>query len=127
VRSLALLLVLVSAGCRLQPRPTAVPDARAELAQRADSLAALDPEDEAREAIARGDLRFLATCGFACLPTGIDRPAARIPQDSLHIIAGTSDAVTSEEVARLNAVAREYASRYNQVILEARRARSPAP
>jgi hypothetical protein len=45
--------------------PEPGPPARSpELAVRADSLARLDPKREARAAIARGDLRFIAVCGY---------------------------------------------------------------
>ena len=98
-----------------------------ELAQRADSLSKLDAEAEARAAIARGDLRFIAVCGFACLPPGVPMDSARSSRDSLALrgdslltIAGTSDAVVNQDVARLNDVAAAYARRYNRLIWERR-------
>lgn len=137
-RLVAVLIVPLLAGCRSEPRPIAagadsVPPASSpragtaqrspDLARRADSLAALDPEQEARGAIARGDLRFVGVCGFACLPVGVPLDSARrsrdslaIRGDSLRLIAGTSDAVVNEDVARLNEVARRYAERYNRIV-----------
>src|SRR6185437_1016774 len=80
-----------------------------ELAQRADSLAKLDPEREARAAIARGDLRFIAVCGYVCVPVGVPlaralrtRDSLAVRSDSLRIVLGTSDDITNEDVARLN-------------------------
>ena len=94
-----------------------------ELARRADSLVRLNPTREARAAIARGDLRFLAFCTDACRPVGVpldsaisagDRPA--LQEDSTVAIAGTSDAIINGDMARLDSVAGAYAARYNQVI-----------
>lgn len=124
-----LLLAALAPGCGVPQgsTPPDMPADRSVLARRADSLAALDPEAEARKAIVRGDLRFLGTCGFACEPTGIDPTVVEVSQHGLRIIEGTSDAITSKEVARLNAVAADYATRYNQVILRARLDRSRRP
>jgi len=103
-----------------------------ELARRADSLAKLDPESEARRAIARGDLRFIGVCGYVCVPVGIpldsatgSRDSLATSTDSLHLIDGTSDNIANDDVARLNEVAARYARRYNRIIW-ARRAKPPA-
>ena len=124
--------MLAAVGCS-QPR-SGVPGrdtARSgspELAARADSLERLDPEREARAAIALGDLRFLAVCGFACIPVGVPLDSVRQTSDSLAVrgdsirtIPGTSDAIVNQDVERLNNVARVYASRYNSVIWERRK------
>lgn len=99
-----------------------IPEHSPELAARADSLARLDPEVEAHAAIARGDLRFIAVCGYACMPSGVPLDSAMRTRDSLALrdslrsIPGTSDAIFNQDVARLNTEAHEYATRYNRII-----------
>ena len=107
-----------------------------ELASRADSLERLDPEQEAHAAIARGDLRFLAVCGYVCLPVGVpwesilrSADSSAVRGDRVRGIPGTSDSIRNEDVARLNTVAADYAARYNHVIwtrLKGIRASRPA-
>ena len=143
------ILLLVFTSCRRADRGAAagadgtppslgLPAHSPDVARQADSLVALRPEDEARRAIARGDLRFLAVCGYACIPPGVPfDSAARSPDslpvrslDSLHVIEGTSDNVVNADVARLNDVASDFATPYNRVIwrerLRRRRTRPPA-
>ena len=142
MRSFPLLLTLAAAGCASeQPKlgarnidsPRADSDTVAAIPgavqlARADSLERLDPEREARIAIARGDLRFLAVCGYACIPAGVSRDSLppsdslAIREDSVHKIPGTSDAL-GPGVMRLNSAAGTYAARYNRLILVHRRAR----
>jgi hypothetical protein len=123
-RPFALALLLAAACASAQTSGNAP---SSELTRRADSLASLDPRGEARAAINRGDLRFVGVCGFACLPVGVPLDSLRMSPDSmagrgdsLRIIAGTSDAVVSQDVARLNEVARRYAQPYNRVIWDRR-------
>jgi hypothetical protein len=127
-----------AAGANSTPPSLGLPAHSPDIARRADSLLALHPADEARRAIARGDLRFLADCGDACMASGVPLDsAARSPDslavsslDSLHVIEGTSDNVINADVARLNDVASDFATRYNRVIwrerLRRRRMRPPA-
>ena len=103
------------------------PDRSPELAQRADSLAKLDPEREARAAIAQGDLRFIAVCGYVCVPVGVPlgralrtRDSLAVRSDSLRIVLGTSDGIANADVERLNDVAAKYAGRYNRLIWDQR-------
>jgi hypothetical protein len=137
----ALVVLLTVVGCRANhrtdsriadsPRPGALAsvlsECSPELAHRADSLAKLNPEREARAAIARGDLRFIAVCGYVCVPVGIPldnalrtRDSLALGSDSLRSIDGTSDDIANEDVARLNEVAAQYADRYNRLIWEQR-------
>jgi hypothetical protein len=137
----ALLVLWTVVGCRANHQtdsgvadsppseaPASVLSERApELAQRADSLAKLNPEREARAAIARGDLRFIAVCGYACVPVGIPldrvlrtRDSLALRSDSLRSIDGTSDSIVNEDVARLDEVAARYAGSYNRLIWDRR-------
>ena len=137
----AFLVLWIVAGCRAeqpsdsraadvpssQATETGLPKHAPELARRADSLAKLDPEREAREASARGDLRFIAVCGYACEPVGVPLDRALRTRDSLAFrgeslrsIVGTSDDIVNKDVAQLNEVATWYARRYNQVIWDRR-------
>ena len=143
------ILLLAFTSCRGADRGAAADTDRAasslglpahspDIARRADSLLALRPEDEARRAIARGDLRFLADCGDACMPSGVPLDSAARSRDSLavgrldslHLIKSTSDDVINADAARLNDVASDFATRYNRVIWRERlrrgRMRPPA-
>ena len=99
-----------------QGRPAGPPA----LVKRADSIEALDPATEVRKAIDRGDVRFIAICGYACFPPGVDlrdsTVTVAIRSRALHYVEGTSDGITSEAVARLNIVAAAYAERYNRLL-----------
>lgn len=95
----------------------AIPDRSPDAAARAESLSALDPVAEARRAILRGDLRFLAVCGYTCIPVGIDLTSSGVAiLDSLRAIEGTTDAPPNDDVVRLNQTAAQYAGAYNRVI-----------
>ncbi|MDB4875295.1 MAG: hypothetical protein JWM41_1741 [Gemmatimonadetes bacterium] len=101
-----------------------------ELRQRADSLAALDPVKEAREAAGRGDFRYLAVCGTACVPIGLAadtvcllQGCASVRPEETHPIAGMEMPVMNADVARLDSVAGRYGARYNHVIREYRNKR----
>jgi hypothetical protein len=149
MRLFILLLALSSLACdgdqRRSPVPspdtldsastsvTGIPNRSPELASRADSLERLDPEREARAAIARGDLRFLAVCGYACMPVGVPLDSAlrsadsmAVRKDSVHAVAGTSDFIVNQDVDRLNRVAGKYAARYNRVIWARRKELRPS-
>ena len=109
-----------------EARP-AIPASSPDLARRADSLERLDPRAEAQAAIRRGDLRFVAVCGYTCKPLGIPVDSASwspdslaLSPDSLRQIAGTSDNIVNADIGRLNRVAAEYASRYNPLIWQQR-------
>jgi hypothetical protein len=104
---------MCACGHRIPPGPPAI-------AQRAESIAALDPASELRKALNRGDLRFIAVCGYVCVPPGVDLNDSvvvrAIRARDMHYIEGTSDAVGSEAVARLNTVGADYAERYNRLL-----------
>ena len=139
MRLFILLLTLAPLACKGDqrrsrvPRPdtveaastavVGVPDRSPELASRADSLERLDPELEARAAIARGDLRFIALCGYDCVPVGVPLDSAlhssdslAVREDSVRKVPGTSHAILNRDVDRLNRVAATYAGRYNRLI-----------
>ena len=108
----------------------ALPDSSPVLGRRADSLAALDPAREAAMSAARGDFRFVGTCGYACGVFGsahdtISASSERgaLVRDSLRIIEGTSDAVLNRDIARLDSIGVSFANRYNLAMLRERLAR----
>jgi len=103
-----------------------IPARSPELARRADSLAGLDPGTEVRKAIARRDHRLIAVCGYACVPPGVDLRDTLVQRalERLRPIVGTSDAILNADVARLNKVSSEYATRYNRLLLAALRRRA---
>ena len=108
---LGVALLTVSACARHQP-PAHSPD----LARRADSLQALNPEVELQNALARHDERFIGVCSFACLPVGLSSERIGAYPIELNIVQGTTDAPKDEDAMRLNRVADHYAERYNRLL-----------
>src|ERR1044072_7082036 len=91
-----------------------------EVVRRADSLFKLDPLSEARRAIERGDLRAVGVCGYVCRPPEFtEADTGGLRRYGQVLIAGTSDGVATEGVARLNIVASRYAAAYNRLIFAA--------
>ena len=82
-------------------------------------IAARDAVADARTAIARGDLRFVAIHGFSTEVPGVTLTERELNQDH-RLIEGTSDFYTSPAELALNERAREYATQYNAEILAAR-------
>lgn len=110
-------------GCAQAPKSPIEADA----ARRADSLLALNPAVEFQQALERGDLRAIGVCGFACLAEGVEGSDYDLIRGRpLNIIAGTSDAIGGPDVARLDAVADTYATRYNRLLIEHLKAHPPS-
>jgi hypothetical protein len=95
--------------------------------RRADSLAALNPTREARAAIARGDLRYVALCQLACVVIGVvpdsicllgDCAPAR--QGSVITINGAGMLSNRTDLVRLDSIAGVYGTRYNRILREFR-------
>ena len=75
------------------------------------------PTDDAKEAIRRNDLRFLAARGYALTVPGIDDYHERFSEKyKYRIIEGTTDTPKDNEGFRLQDRAIEYAKSYNLVI-----------
>jgi hypothetical protein len=94
-----------------------------DIRQRADSLAALDPEREARGAIARGDLRYLAVCRIVCTAIGIHPDSlcllGRCESErryAVRPIEGMEQATITPDIAHLDSIAQLYGKRYNSVL-----------
>lgn len=73
---------------------------------------------DADAAMRLGDHRLLGVYGFTLMIPGLD-PEQRPDASQLRPIECTSDAFSSAEDRRLNDTAREYARRYNEVVLQA--------
>jgi hypothetical protein len=105
--------LLTVAACARHRLPGRSPD----LARRADSLQALNPEVELQNALARHDERFIGVCSIACLPVGLSsEQIGRYPME-LNIVQGTTDAPKDEDAMRLDRVADHYADRYNRLLV----------
>jgi hypothetical protein len=87
-----------------------------DLARRADSLQALNPDRELQHALARHDERFIGVCSIACLPVGLSSDQMGRFHKQLNIIAGTTDAPEDDDAMRLNRAARHYAEKYNRLL-----------
>lgn len=79
---------------------------------------AIDPdnaESDARDALARNDNDLVGVCGFSCLAPG----ATPADEERLGVrfIEGTSDMIVWPGEAEYNDRARNYATRYNKVVL----------
>lgn len=79
------------------------------------SLNPANAERDAREALARGDRHLVGVCGFSCSAPG----ATPLDEERLGVqmIENTGDYIRLPGEAEYNDRAREYATRYNRVIL----------
>lgn len=78
-----------------------------------------DPEKDALEAIAKGDLRLRAVYGYTMIIPGIKDDYTKYKKAyGINPIEGTSDYLQNEEHGKLNTIAVKYAEKYNQVILK---------
>ena len=78
-----------------------------------------NPDSTAAKAIEQDRIFFLGIMGYALIVPGVDNYYERFQnQIPVKVIEGTSDFITSEEVRTLNAKARQYALRYNAVVLQ---------
>jgi hypothetical protein len=118
ISSCLLLLGALSGIARAQGSDTTARRVLAELRQRADSIEHLDVNRELALALARGDRRFIGVRGYVIIAPGVALGDPFYPkQDQMRAVEGTSDHIWAPEVARLNRVASEYASRYNRLLL----------
>ena len=78
-----------------------------------------DPIEDASKALARGNTKFMAVYGYALYIPGIEGNSIKKAYEKGNYIAieGTGDDLCSEEHARLNIIASEYAKIYNQQLL----------
>ncbi|MDO9289515.1 MAG: hypothetical protein Q7T83_12090 [Thermodesulfovibrionales bacterium] len=78
-----------------------------------------NPEKDAKEAIAKGDLRLRAVYGYTLTVLGIKGDYTKYREIyGINPIEGTSDFLQNEEHGKLNALATKYAEKYNRVILK---------
>ncbi|SLJ83452.1 hypothetical protein DABAL43B_0234 [Psychrobacter sp. DAB_AL43B] len=76
-----------------------------------DYLYQADPTADAREALARGDLRVYGVYGYSMTTPGIRREC--VDEENIIPIEGTSDTRQSYEEAQFNTLAHLYAEYYN--------------
>ena len=77
------------------------------------------PVKDAKIAIAKRELKFIAVHGFAISIPGLSgtEQSTAMVNNNFRVIEGTGDDLCSEEHAQLNTKAFEYASRYNKTIM----------
>jgi len=90
-----------------------------DLVEKLKWLESANPELDAKKAIDRKDFRLRAIYGYVLSVPGVDQRDYDEYKRTFGFnpIEGTSDSLISEEHARLNQLASEYAFRYNKVIL----------
>lgn len=78
-----------------------------------------DPGKDAKQAIAKGDFRLVAVYGYTLIIPGLNGDLSKYEKlYGIRVIEGTSDVMQNEEHGKLNALASEYAKKYNRIILE---------
>jgi len=82
-----------------------------------EALESADPAADVNRAIAAGDLRFVGVIGVALIVPGAPDWVHVTPQGHVRYIPNTSDAFESEEHARLQQIAYNYAEKYNRILL----------
>ena len=107
----------VSACDRREPADNMIP---AELKR----LERADPSKDLAEALRTNDLRFLGLGGYSReVVPGVPDFDERYKQFGMTMIPGTGDVFENAEHKRLQRVARDYARRYNMLLLEHLRSR----
>jgi hypothetical protein len=77
-----------------------------------------DAVKDAKHALAKNDKRLLALRGVSLYVPGLDEPMSQIKSKyAVDVIDGTSDTFCDKRHEELNAIARKYATAYNQVII----------
>jgi len=78
-----------------------------------------DPENDAKDAIAKSDFRLRAVYGYTLTVPGIKGDHTKYKEIyGINPIEGTSDFLQNEEHGKLNALATKYAEKYNRIILK---------
>lgn len=78
-----------------------------------------NPEKDAKEAIAQGDVRLRAVYGYTLVVPGIKGDYTKYKETyGLNPIEGTSDFIQNEEHGKLIKLATKYAEKYNRIILK---------
>jgi len=103
------LTVAVSHGCSSKG---------GEYAQQIKVLESADVAADVKNAVSKGDLRFVGVMGVGLLVPGVpdyqEKYAARY---GVRVIENTSDAIENEEHRRLQDVAYHYAEKYNSLLI----------
>src|SRR5436305_1178741 len=79
-----------------------------------DALESADPAKDAAAALAAGDLRFVGVMGVGEIVPGAPQWVLQSPHVHARFIPNTSDAIESNQHARLQKVAHDYAAKYNK-------------
>jgi hypothetical protein len=105
-------VALIFAILRWQPWLSAT---EREYLNKAEAFDNADVASEVREAIRRGDRRFVGVYEDGLTVPGVSGPIA---PDSVRVIEGTSDAMSGRSQWRFQRAALEYARRYNALLSE---------
>lgn len=122
------LIALLVAGCA-EPRhtsPSLPLTSNSGGEQKLRWLYSANPQRDLKEALSRGDRRFIGVYGFAPTVPGIGPENPLCKRYGVRYLEGTSDAITSEEDYKLNDLAEKYAEKYNLLLVQHLRRGHPA-
>lgn len=112
----ASLLVVVFAV--VASSPTGCSNTKGKYAPQLQSLQSADVGADVAAAVFRGDFRFVGVMGYAlAVPAVPDYHEKYAARHDVRVIENTSDAIESPEHEQLQQVARDYAERYNKLLL----------
>jgi hypothetical protein len=78
-----------------------------------------DPNKDVEEAILRNDWRFVGVMGYTTEVPGVEHFSKQYRKEyGVRVIEGTTDNVTSPDLAHLNEIAHSYALKYNKLLLK---------
>ena len=102
-------------GAALLHSPAVARDQRSDV-QQMQWLSHADARRDVATALKRGDKRFIGVYGVASEVPGVS-DSGLVHRFGVRFIEGTSDVRPTPESRRLNTLARDYALRYNQLLL----------
>jgi hypothetical protein len=83
------------------------------------SLNLENPEVDANQNLSNRDPRFICICGYACYTPGVEKDDLALTKKyGSRCLEGTSDVVEGDEHGKLIEAARNYAVKYNAVLLK---------
>jgi hypothetical protein len=110
-------IALVVAGCATTKQSAICANEQMAPMKTLREIEKADPVFDLKVALKRKDFRFVGIRGYTLEVPGIERKDI-LTRYGIKVIEGTSDAIVDKEDGRLQKLARDYAKRYNALLME---------